>query len=163
MDRFALLLLRLVMITIGFVLAAITAGIALMFLTKILTPHEANQLSQSGLDVGLVIGAFALASLAGYVAFFPAMLIILYGEFTRRRDWLFYALSGGAIAAAAPLILLLIRSTRRQPDFEFTLLCLASGMISGIVYWFISGRNAGNWLPDDKQHQTVSAPQSEKS
>ncbi|MEX3011750.1 hypothetical protein [Hoeflea sp. TYP-13] len=147
MDRFLLFFIRLIMITIGFVAASLAAGIALAFLTRIITPPEAAQLSDAGLGAGLVIAAFAFSSMTGYVAFFPAMIIILYSEFTRRRDWLFYALTGGAIAAIAPLIITVIRSTGRPTDFEFLFMSIATGMIGGLAYWLVAGRSAGNWLP----------------
>ena len=97
MDRYALFFIRMLMITLGFAASAIAAGVSLALLTKFITPHEAGHIADSGFNFGLVVGAVALASLAGYIAFVPAMLVIFYAEVTRRRDWLFYALAGGII------------------------------------------------------------------
>lgn len=149
------------MITVGFVAASIVAGVALALLTKFITLQEAGNLSEAGIDFGLVIGALALASLVGYVAFFPALLVIFYAEITKRRDWLFYALAGGIIAAFAPFLIAVILQPAGQSPFDFAFMTTASGMIGGIVYWLFAGRSAGNWLPSASEG--VSAPQSEES
>jgi hypothetical protein len=160
LHRFALFLIRLVVITFGFAASSLAAGVALALLTKFITPQEAGHLANAGFDFGLLIGAFAFASFAGYVAFFPAVLIIFYAEITKRRDWLFYALAGGIIAAAAPLLIAVALGPNRQSPVEFAAMTAASGMIGGIVYWLVAGRGAGNWLPSARD---FNAPPSEKS
>lgn len=150
MDRFVLFFLRLIMITVGFIVASLAAGIALALLTRIVTPPEATELSNAGFDRWLIVATITFSSLTGYVAFIPAMIVILYGEFTSRRDWLFYALAGGLIAAFAPLILTLLRGTGQPVDLEFLAMSLAAGMIGGLAYWLVSGRKAGNWLPGNR-------------
>ena len=147
MDRFALFFMRLVMITVGFILASIAAGVALAFLTQIITPQEAAELSGPGRNRWLFVATIAFSSLTGSIAFFPAMAVILYGEFTRRTDWLYYAVAGGLIAVVAPMFITLIRSSGRPTDIEFMAMSLAAGMIGGLAYWLVSGRKAGNWLP----------------
>lgn len=161
MDRLALFLVRLLMITVGFVAASIAAGVALALLTRFITLEEAGHLSNAGFDFGLVVGALGFASLVGYVAFFPALLVIFYAEITKRRDWLFYALAGGIIAAVAPFLVAVILQPAGQSEFDFALMTTASGMIGGIVYWLFAGRSAGSWLPSARER--VSAPQSEES
>lgn len=160
MDRLALFLIRLSMITLGFVAASITAGIALALLTRFITLQEAGQLSNAGFDFGLVVGALGFASLVGYVAFVPALLVIFYAEVTKRRDWLFYALAGGIIAAVAPFLVAVILQPADHAQLEFALMTTAAGMIGGIVYWLFAGRSAGHWLPSARQ--AVSAPPSEE-
>lgn len=150
MDRFVLFFMRLVMITVGFILASIAAGVALAFLTQIITPREAAELSGPGSNGWLFVAAVAFSSVTGAVAFFPAMAVIFYGEFTRRRDWLYYAIAGGLIAVFAPILITLIRSSGRPSDIEFMAMSLAAGMIGGLAYWLVSGRNAGNWLPSPR-------------
>lgn len=150
MDRFLLLLVRLVVITLGYAAATVAAGVSLALLTKAVTPQQAGHLADSGFDAGLIIGAVALGSLAGYVAFFPAMLVILYAEFTGRRDWLFYALAGGVIAAAAPAIVSFAAGPNHADPLDFALMSLAAGMIAGSAYWLIAGRGAGRWLPSER-------------
>lgn len=136
------------MITIGFIAASIAAGISLVFLTRMVTPPEAAQISDAGFG-GWIIGATILfSSLAGYVAFFPAIVIILYSEFTARRGWLFYALAGGAIAAVVPLALTVFQGSGEPSETPFLAMGIATGMIGGLTYWIVAGRNAGNWLPN---------------
>ena len=128
---------------------------SLALLTKFITPQQAGHLADSGFDYGLVVGAMVLASLAGYVAFVPAMAVIFYAEVAKRRDWLFYALAGGIIAAIAPLIVTFMIGPDHRTPVDFTLMSLAAGMIGGIAYWAIAGRGAGNWLPSAREEARV--------
>lgn len=151
MDRFGLFFIRLVMITIGFIAASIAAGVSLAFLTRVITPQEAGELSGAGFDGWMVVATIMFASWTGYVAFFPGMAVIFYGEFTRRRDWLYYAVAGGLIAILAPLFITFVWGDSRPSESEFLVMSLAAGMIGGLAYWLVSGRNAGNWLPSQRQ------------
>ncbi len=160
MDRLALFFIRMVMITLGFAVSSIVAGVALALLTEFITPHEAGRLASAGFDFGLVIGALGLASLVGYVAFVPAMLVIFYAEITKRRDWLFYALAGGIIAAVAPFLAAIVVQPAGGSRFDFALMATAAGMIGGLSYWLVAGRSAGNWLPGAAM---VNDPRSEES
>lgn len=157
MDRFGLFFIRLVMITVGFVAASIAAGVSLAFLTRVITPQEAGELSGAGFRDWMIVAAIAFSSWAGYVAFFPGMAVILYGEFTRRRDWLYYAVAGGVIAVAVPLFITLVGGENRPLETEFLAMSLAAGMIGGLAYWLVSGRNAGSWLPGERQDNTDAA------
>lgn len=147
MDRYLRLLLRMASITLGYAAAMVAAGIALVLFTRVVTPSQVGQLADTGFDFGLVLGAVALGSLAGYVAFFPAILIILFAEFTKRRGWLFYTVAGGIIAAALPYAARSITGPEPSGAADFAVMSLAAGMIGGAVYWLIAGRGAGNWLP----------------
>ena len=147
MDRFGLFFIRLVMITVGYVAASVAAGVSLAFLTRFITPQEAGELAGAGFRDWMIVAVIAFSSWAGYVAFFPGMAVILFGEFTRRRDWLYYAVAGGVIAVAAPFFITLVWGENRSSETEFLAMSLASGMIGGLAYWLVSGRNAGNWLP----------------
>lgn len=150
MDRFGLLLIRLVMITIGFIAASIAAGVSLAFLTRMITPQEAAELSGSDFSGWMIIATLMFSSWTGFIAFFPGMAVIFYGEFTRRRDWLYYAVAGGLIAVVAPLFIAYVWGAGPRSKSEFVLMSLAAGMIGGLAYWLVSGRNAGSWLPSER-------------
>lgn len=150
MDRFGLLLIRLVMITLGFIAASIAAGVSLAFLTRYITPQEAGELSGSEFGGWMIVATLMFSSWTGFIAFFPGMAVIFYGEFTRRRDWLYYAIAGGLIAVVAPLFIAYVWGTGPPSQSEFVLMSLAAGMIGGLAYWLVSGRNAGSWLPSER-------------
>ena len=150
MDRFTRLFLRLVLITAGFIAASVVAGTSLALLTLVVTLEQVSQISDGGFRAGLFIAALFFSSMTGYIAFFPSILVILYSEFTRRRDWLFYALCGGAMAAIAPLIVMLLRSGPAGSGFDFFFMNVAAGMLGGLAYWAVAGRGAGNWLPQQR-------------
>jgi len=160
MDRFLVFILRLCAITFGFILATIASAVAMGFLTQIITPQEASQLASSPWHVGLVVGFLVAAAFAGYVAFLPAMAVILFAELTRKRDWLFYTLAGGVIALIVPFIGTSL--TGASDGSVNTLIMIAvSGMIGGMTYWLFAGSRAGNWLPP--REASVTAPPSEGS
>ncbi len=161
MDRFLVLFLRLCAITLGFILATIASAVAMGFLTQIITPQEASHLANSPWSIGLIVGFLVAAAFAGYIAFIPAMAVILFAEVTRKRDWLFYTLAGGIIALIVPFAgAAMTGATDRSVN---TLVMIAvSGMIGGLTYWLFAGSRAGNWLPPQRQN-TVNAPPSEES
>ena len=146
MDRFLVLFLRLCAITLGFILATIASAVAMGFLTQIITPQEASHLANSPWSIGLIVGFLVAAAFAGYVAYIPAMAVILFAEITRKRDWLFYTLAGGIIALVVPFVgATMTGATDRSVN---TLVMIAvSGMIGGLTYWLFAGSRAGNWLP----------------
>jgi len=145
---------RLVAISFGFAVAALVAAVVLVFLNGFLTPGEIARLQARGIDFRLVFGIFGLASLIGYAAFFPAAVLILVGEFARRRDWLAYVLGGGLVGCA---VVLLANGTgvALALDAGHIATDIVAGMIAGLAYWLVAGHAAGRWLPSE----TVSAPE----
>ena len=86
--------------------------------------------------IGLIglAGISAIAVLGGPIALFAALL----GETFRFRSWIYYALAGG-LASASGLITLGTESFNQNAVTA----AIASGLVAGLVYWLIAGRNAG--------------------
>jgi len=95
-------------------------------------------------------GAFSLVVGIGAVylsaiALLPAVVLIVVAEAMRLRSLLFYAIAGGlgmlALYAAAGFGM-------PMPDRPAPLrleLIAAAGIVAGLVYWALAGRNAGRW------------------
>ncbi|WP_204350282.1 hypothetical protein, partial [Klebsiella pneumoniae] len=80
----------------------------------------------------LVVTIPLLALFIGYFAFAPSAVLILLSEVLARRDWLFYALGGGVVAAA------IIGFARQSGDPDFMiagtrviLALIGAGMVGG--------------------------------
>lgn len=98
-------------------------------------------------DGPIYVSVALLAALFGYHAFPPAMAAILLAEFAGFRDWLFHALAGAGVAAAA--MGLAWREWLDRPGGFDTGLApglVACGMVGGIAYWLVAGRSSGLWL-----------------
>lgn len=140
------LLGRIVVILFGIALACLAAGaivvLAVMF-------PEWSDLALGPLDdagVGLVF-TFGLIFVSGF-ALIPALITVIITEAFDIRSALAYA-SGGALAGALCYLGLLsfdvdtmsfVGLVRR--DLE---VMTGAGIVAGLVYWLIAGRNAGRW------------------
>ena len=90
-----------------------------------------------------------VALFVAYFAFLPAVVAILAGEIFAKRDWLFYAIAGGVVAA---IVIGFIRGTAETggeavADVNLALALIGGGMCGGIAYWLVAGRTAGSWWP----------------
>ncbi len=140
------LLGRIVVILFGIALACLAAGaivvLAVMF-------PEWSDLALGPLDdagVGLVF-TFGLIFVSGF-ALIPALITVIITEAFDIRSALAYA-AGGALAGALCYLGLLsfdadtmsfVGLVRR--DLE---VMTGAGIVAGLVYWLIAGRNAGRW------------------
>lgn len=137
---------RLFAIAVGFLFACFIAG--LIVVIAILFP-EFSDLGDGPIDQGAlnVLIGFGFIFVSGF-ALVPAMLIALITEAFAIRSVLAYAIGGGAVGAACYLGLLPF-----DPDtFRFDgivrrhlEIMTGAGIVGGLVYWLIAGRNAGVW------------------
>jgi hypothetical protein len=137
---------RLFVIMFAFLAACLVAG--LIVVTAILFP-EFSDLGAGPIDQGalnVVIG-FGFIFVSGF-ALLPAMLIALITEALSIRSVLAYAIGGGVVGLACYLGLVPF-----DPDnfrFEGIVrrhleIMAGAGIVGGLVYWMIAGRNAGAW------------------
>ncbi|CCD95647.1 conserved membrane hypothetical protein [Bradyrhizobium sp. ORS 375] len=137
---------RLIVIAFAFVLASFVAG--LVVVTAILIPEFSDigfgPIDQSALQV--VIG-FGFIFVSGF-ALIPALLIALITEAFSIRSVLAYAIGGGIVGAACYLGLIPFDPDtlrfdgidRRQLE-----ILTGAGILGGLIYWLVAGRNAGRW------------------
>ncbi|CCV04375.1 conserved membrane hypothetical protein [Mesorhizobium metallidurans STM 2683] len=145
MNRLVAYLIRFAVILIGYGVASLAASafLNIMFLASLgLMTDETQPAAQASLWFSVPFVALFVA----YFAFMPAAIAIIVSEILGRRDWLFYALAGAAVAA---VFLGFVHQTA-DANFEVTstsvmLAVIGCGMIGGIFYWLSAGRWAGSW------------------
>ncbi len=134
---------RLFAIVFGFLGACFAAGMIVVF--AILIPEMSNgTLDADGIN--LIIG-FGFILISGF-ALLPALILILVTEAFYIRHILAYAI-GGAVAGACCYLAFVPFDT---VTMSFTgvvrhhlEVMVGAGVVAGVVYWLIAGRNAGIW------------------
>ncbi|WP_299869437.1 hypothetical protein [uncultured Hoeflea sp.] len=149
------LLIRMFTIALGFFAGCLAAGLSYVFLAKLVVPEDFGSLGELELTVTLVVGVLGVSSLFARAVLLPAMAIIAAFEFFKLRDWLSHALAGGVLALALTSLPLL-RSGASAETAEFDPVAMiairvACAIIGATVYWLVTGRSAGRWLPSERQ------------
>ena len=136
---------RLFVIFFGFLLACFVAGIIVV--GAVLYPEISDfggQIDQSAINV--VIG-FGFIFISGF-ALLPALIVVLITEAFSIRSVLAYAIGGAIVGAACylgltpfdPNTLHFDGIVRRHME-----IMTGAGIVAGLVYWLVAGRNAGAW------------------
>lgn len=158
MRRFFAYFLRLAVILAGFAAGAAASSLfinILLFSTVDILGENYGSVSRP--DFWVSFAFFTLYS--AYLAFIPVCILIVYSEFLARRDWLFFALAGGASA-----LFVLVWSwvdpgghpATANPGFAAA--AIAAGMVGGMAYWAVAGRAAGVWLHGDRRDEAANNP-----
>jgi hypothetical protein len=137
---------RILVIFFSFLAASFAGG--LIIVMAVLFPAW-SQLELGPIDDGVM----AIATTIGFVfvsgfAFLPAAVAAAVAEMVPIRGSLFYALAGAAIGFIAYVslggfdvaALGIDGYTRRETE-----IAVAAGIVAGLVYWLLAGRNAGRW------------------
>ncbi len=137
---------RLFVIVFGFLAACLASG--MIVVGAVLFP-EFSDLGTGPIDQGaldIVLG-FGFLFVSGF-ALLPALIIAVITEAFSIRSSLAYAVGGGLVGLACYLGLVPF-----DPDtmhFEGIVrrhleIMTGAGIVAGLVYWMIAGRNAGAW------------------
>jgi hypothetical protein len=137
---------RLFVILFGFLAACLVAG--MIVVCAVLFP-EFSDLGAGPVDSGalnIVLG-FGFIFVSGF-ALLPAMIVVLITEAFYIRSALTYAVGGGLVGLACylglvpfdPETLRFEGIVRRHLE-----IMTGAGIVAGVVYWMIAGRNAGAW------------------
>lgn len=138
-------------IVFGFFAGCLAAGLAYAFLARLVVPEDFGRFSDLELTVTLVVGVVGVASLFARAVLLPAFAIIALFEFLRRRDWLSYALAGAALALASGVYL---AGGQAIEPAQIIAIHTACAIIGASVYWLVTGRSAGRWLPSERARAT---------
>jgi hypothetical protein len=137
---------RLFVILIAFLLACFAAGAIVVI--AVLYP-EFSDLGVREIDpsaINVVLG-FGFIFLSGF-ALLPALIVVLITEAFYIRGMLTYAIGGAIVGAACYLGLVPFDTATMQFDGivrRHLEIMTGAGIVAGLVYWMIAGRNAGNW------------------
>ena len=138
---------RIIMILFALILAIMAAGITLAI--GIIAPDWAGIDSDPVERLSFFIVSFFATSFVGAVAILPATLLIVISEAARLRSFLFYGVGGALVGLASyygsDISVRLENTTDVPPVANALQLAAAAGIIGGLVYWLVAGRNAGRW------------------
>ena len=137
---------RLFVIFFAFLAACLTAGMVVV--VAILFP-EFSDLGAGPVDPGVlnIMLGFGFIFVSGF-ALVPAMIVVAVTEAFYIRSALAYAAGGGIVGLACYLGL--VPFDVEQLHFEGVVrrhleIMTGAGILAGMVYWMIAGRNAGAW------------------
>ena len=137
---------RLFVILFAFLAACLVAGAVVI--GAIMFP-EFSDLGAGPVDPGVlnIILGFGFIFVSGF-ALVPAMIVVLITEAFSIRSALTYAVGGGLVGLACYLGL--VPFDTQQLQFEGVVrrhleIMTGAGILAGVVYWIIAGRNAGVW------------------
>jgi hypothetical protein len=147
MDRFLLFFLRLLTIAAGFFIACIVTAATILILSHVVTPADVRAMGNDDTMAGFFVGVLAVASLMAYAAILPATFLVIFAEMRRMRGWLFYSLSGGAVALLYIGLVVANPEDPSRPSHGFVPVAIVAGMLGGLTYWLVAGHRAGGWLP----------------
>jgi hypothetical protein len=141
------LLGRILVIAIALFVAIMAAGVALAI--GIIAPDWPWLDSDPFERVSFFVISFFATSFVGATAFVPALVLIAVAEIMRLRSLLYYAAAGAVVGFASyfgsDVELRLENTTDVAPVFHPLQLAAAAGIVGGLAYWLLAGRNAGRW------------------
>ncbi|MBI3701494.1 MAG: hypothetical protein HY242_13755 [Afipia sp.] len=134
---------RLFAIIFGFLLGCFAAGLVVVFALLIPELKDAS-LDEDGLNT---IFGFGFILISGF-ALVPALVLVLITEAFFIRHILAYAIVGGlaglfcylAFVPFDTATMMFTGIVRRHLE-----VMVGSGVVGGVVYWMVAGRNAGLW------------------
>jgi H+/Cl- antiporter ClcA len=138
---------RIIVIAVALIVASMVAGIALAI--GIVAPDWPWLDSDPVERVAFFAVSFFATSFIGATAFVPAVLLIVVAEIMRLRSLLYYSAAGAVVGLTSyfgsNVELRLENTTDVSPVFHPLQLAAAAGIIGGLAYWLLAGRNAGRW------------------
>jgi phosphotransferase system glucose/maltose/N-acetylglucosamine-specific IIC component len=138
---------RIIVIFLALIAAIVAAGIVLAI--GIVLPEWSAMDSDPVERVAFFFAAFFATSYVGAVAFLPALLVVVVSEAASLRNFLYYGVGGALVGLASyygsDISVRLENTTDVPPVANPLQLAAAAGIVGGIVYWLIAGRNAGRW------------------
>jgi hypothetical protein len=138
---------RIIVIIFGLLVAIIVAAITLAI--GVVGTDWVGADSDPSERVRIFFAAFFATGFIVVFATLPAVLVILVSEIARIRNFIYYGVGGALVALAAYSIsgisVWLENTTDVTPVANTLQLAAAAGILGGLAYWLIAGRNAGRW------------------
>jgi len=145
MDSLGRLLLRVVLVPLGYFVAVIIGTLVIVFGSWKLGVAASDPDQQPFAIFGFVFAAPVLLVMLLSMMWLPAAIGILISETFAIRSWMFHA-GNGAVSAWMGWSLFGYIDDSRIPLNE-PLPVVAAGLAGGLAYWAIAGWSAGFWKP----------------
>jgi hypothetical protein len=156
MDSLGRLLLRLVLVPLGYLVAVVVATLVIVFGSWKLGEAAAHPDTQVFAMFGFVFAAPVLLVMLLSLMWLPAAIGILISETFAIRSFLFHA-GNGAVSAWLGWNLFGYVDDTRVPLNE-PLPVIAAGLAGGLTYWAIAGFSAGFWKPVFRRSAATALP-----
>lgn len=139
--RFGIYLWRIFAFMAAFTVSVMVAALFMLFLGYLGVADEPEL--QNIYAYGAAIAFPVIALYVAQYSFPVAVIGMAIGEFWAVRDSLYYMAAGGVIALYGITKL----SARIEHISSTTMIAMiATGLLAGLTFWFLTGRRAGNWL-----------------
>jgi hypothetical protein len=145
MDSLGRLLLRFVLVPLGYLVAVVVATLVIVFGSWKLGEAAAHPNTQLFAMFGFVFAAPVLLVTLLSLMWLPAAIGILISETFAIRSFLFHAGNGAVSAWIGWNLFGYIDDTR--VSLNEPLPVIAAGLAGGLTYWAIAGFSAGFWKP----------------
>ena len=147
MDSFLRLLLRFILVPLGY-FAAVTVGACVLVLgswkTGTMMLSENPDTATAGFFAALIAGPVMFVVLASSM-WLPSSVGILISEAIAIRSWIFHALNGAISGWIGWQTFSSIdQSSTAMNDTTFI---FGAGLAGGFAYWAVAGWSAGFWKP----------------
>src|SRR5436190_2670559 len=150
---------RLFVILFGFLAACLVAG--MIVVGAVLFP-EFSDLGTGPIDPGAlnILLGFGFIFISGF-ALLPALIVVAITEAFYIRSVLAYALGGGLVGLACYLGLIPFDPDTMRFDGivrRHLEIMTGAGIVAGLIYWMIAGRNAGAWRTPPRRQRPSPPP-----
>jgi hypothetical protein len=155
MDSVGRLILRFILIPLGYFVAVVVATLVIVIGSWNLAPVAvtSDPDAQVVAIFGFVFAGPVLLVMLLSVMWLPAAIGILISEAFAIRSWMFHA-GNGAVSAWIGWSLFGYIDDSRIP-INRPLAVIAAGLAGGLAYWAIAGWNAGFWKPVFRRTEPV--------
>jgi hypothetical protein len=145
MDSLGRLLLRVLLVPLGYFVAVVIGTLVIVFGSWRLGAAAADPDAQPFAVFGFVFAAPVLLVMLLSMMWLPVAIGVLISETFAIRSWLFHAGNGAVSAWIGWSLFGYIDDSRIPLNKPFPV--IAAGLAGGLAYWAIAGWSAGFWKP----------------
>jgi hypothetical protein len=157
MDSLARLLLRFVLVPLGYFAGVLAGTLVILFGSWKIGQLETFDVDAQAIAAyGFVFAAPVLLVVLLSVMWLPAAIGVLLAETFALRSWMFHA-GNGAVSAWIGWSLFGYVDNSRVP-LNGPAAVIAAGLAGGFAYWAIAGWNAGFWKPVARSRRETALP-----
>jgi hypothetical protein len=156
MENLVRLLLRFILVPLGYFVAVLAGALVIVFGSWKLGQSAADPNAQVTAIFGFVFAAPVLVVMLLSVMWLPGAIGILISEAFAIRSWIYHA-GNGAVSAWIGWSLFGYVDDTRIP-LNDPLAVLAAGLAGGLAYWAVAGWSAGFWKPVFRDSDAVALP-----
>jgi hypothetical protein len=146
MDHVGRLLLRVLLVPLGYFVAVLAGTLVILAASWRITGGNSLDIDTRAVAFyGYVVAAPVLLVMLLSVMWLPAAIGVLISEAFAVRSWVFHVLNGAACAWVT-WSMFGYADDRHLPLNE-PLAIIAAGLVGGLAYWAVAGWSAGFWKP----------------